>query len=313
MVFVFRRDGTFIDYHARDPKQLFVPPSTFIGRTIREVLPPAIAEVMMNALERAGQSEGPVVVEYELPMAERQWFEARIVQMDSDRLLSIVRNVTELKRASELNRELARRLISSQEVERQRIARELHDDISQRIAAVNIEIDQIAARIDSEESRGQLRALSGQVGEIATDVHRMSYELHPSKLQLVGLVAALQSLCTDVSQQRHLDVAFAHAAMPASVEADVSLCVYRVVQEALHNVARHSRASGVQVSVAYGSRQLTVQIADTGVGFEPGDVAQSGLGLVSIRERVAALDGRLTIDAAPGKGTRIAVRLPLPS
>jgi len=312
LIFILRRDGTYIDYHARDHALLFAPPSTFIGRTIREVMPAPLRDVMMNALERAGQSDEPVVIEYELPMDEPQWYEARIVQMDNDRFLSIVRNVTELKRVSELNRDLARRLISSQEVERQRIARELHDDISQRIAALNIQIDQIATHIDSAEPRGQLRALSAQVGEIASDVHRISYELHPSKLQLVGLVGALKSLCTDVSQ-RDLDVAFAHGEMPPTVGADVSLCVYRVVQEALHNVARHSRSRRAQVNVTYEDRQLAVQIADAGVGFDAGDAAHAGLGLLSIRERVAALNGRVTIDAAPGKGTRIAVRIPVPA
>ena len=311
LMFMLRRDGTYVDYHARDPKLLFVPPSAFIGRKVREVLPPPLGDRMMIALEQACESDDPVVVEYELPMAEPQCYEARIVRADGDRLLSIVRNVTELKRASDLNRDLARRLISSQEVERQRIARELHDDISQRLAALNIQIDQIAAQLAAEEARRPLRLLSKQAGEIASDVHRMSYELHPSKLQLIGFVAALRSLCRDVAKQRHLDVAFTHGAMPRSVEANVSLCLYRIVQEALNNVARHSQAGGAQVSATYDDGQISVQIADSGVGFDPERVAHAGLGLVSMRERAAAVDGRVTIDAAPGRGTRITVRIPL--
>lgn len=310
LMFMLRRDGTYVDYHTRDPKLLFVPPSAFIGRKVREVLPPPLGDRMMNALEQACERDDPVVVEYELPMAEPQCYEARIVRADGDRLLSIVRNVTELKRASDLNRDLARRLISSQEVERQRIARELHDDISQRLAALNIQIDQIAAQLP-EEARRPLRLLSEQAGEIASDLHRMSYELHPSKLQLIGFVAALRSLCRDVSKQRHLDVTFTHGAMPRSVEANVSLCLYRIVQEALNNVARHSQAGGAQVSATYDQGQIAVQIADSGVGFDPERVAHDGLGLVSMRERAAAVDGRVTIDAAPGRGTRITVRIPL--
>jgi signal transduction histidine kinase len=312
LMFILRRDGTYVDYHARDSTLLFVQPSAFIGRNVRDVLPPPLGDAMMNALQRASRSHDPVVVEYELPMGEPQSFEARIVQLDGDRLLSIVRDVTALKRASELNRELARRLISSQEVERQRIARELHDDISQRIAMLNIEIDQIATQVDSEQSR-LLRLLSAEAAEIAVDVHRMSYELHPSKLQMIGLTAALRSLCSDVSKQRHLDVVFTHGPMPASVEENVSLCLYRIVQEALHNVARHSHATGAQVSVTCENGQIAVQVADAGIGFDPERVADAGLGLVSIRERAAALDGRLTIDAGPGRGTRITVRIPLAS
>ena len=310
LMFVLRRDGTYVDYHARDSALLFVPPSAFVGRNVRDVLPPPLADVMLNAMERACQNPDGVVLEYELSMGERRSYEARIVQLDDDHLLSIVRDVTELKRASELNRVLARRLISSQEAERQRIARELHDDISQRIAALNIQLAQVATDADSEPWRARLRVLSAQAAEIAVDVHRMSYELHPSKLQIVGLITALQALCRDISTQRHLDVAFTHNAMPPSVEASVSLGLYRIVQEALHNAARHSQADAAQVSVTYDSGQIVVEVADPGVGFDPERVAGGGLGLLSMRERVAALDGRLTIDAAPGSGTRITVRVP---
>ena len=311
LMFVLGRDGTFIDFHVRDPKLLFVPPGAFVGRKVRDVLPPPLGDVMGDALERAWQSNELVVVEYELPMNDRQNFEARIVRIDDARLLSIVRDVTDLKRASELNRDLARRLISSQEVERQRIARELHDDISQRMAALNIRIDQIATQVDSERSRAQLRQVSAEAAEIAVDVHRISYELHPSKLQLIGLVAALQSLCKEVSTRRHVKVAFTPGAMPPSVDGSVALCVYRIVQEALHNVARHSHAAGAQVSVGYEDGHIAVQVADSGVGFDPERVAEAGLGLISIHERVAALDGRLSIEAAPGHCTRITARIPL--
>jgi len=162
LMFIMQRDGTYVDYHARDAALLFAPPSSFIGRTVRDVMPPPLGDLMMNALEDASRSGDPVVLEYELPMGEPRYYEARIVRMEADRLLSIVRDITELKKAAELNRELARRLISSQEVERQRIARELHDDISQRVAALNIELDRAATEAGSEALRAYLRRLSAQ-------------------------------------------------------------------------------------------------------------------------------------------------------
>jgi signal transduction histidine kinase len=313
LMFILQRDGTYVDYHARDAALLFTPPSSFIGRKVRDVMPPPLGDLMMNALEDASQSVDPVVVEYELPMGQPRHYEARIVRMEADRLLSIVRDITELKQAAELNRELARRLISSQEVERQRIARELHDDISQRVAALNIELDRAAMEAGSEALRAYLRRLSAQASEIAIDVHRVSYELHPSKLRFVGLLAALESLCGEVSKQRNLDVRFTHAAMPPVVDAAVSLCLYRIVQEALHNVARHSQARSAEVSVRGDNGEVTVQVADSGVGFDPNHVRHDGLGLVSMRERAADLNGRLTIDAAPGRGTQITVRIPATS
>jgi signal transduction histidine kinase len=311
LMFVLLRDGTYVDYHARDPKLLFVDPDALIGRRVKDVLPPELAAVMTDAFERAFQTDDPVVVEYELPMGEPRFFEARIVQFGGDRLLSIVRDVTEAKRAAQLNRDLARRLISRQEIERQRIARELHDDVSQRMALMINEIDAITAQVESEGLRARLRKLYGQAGEIALDVHHLAYELHPSRLRSLGLVAALQSLCRDALNQRHLHVVFTHGPIPPSIDENVSLSVYRIVQEALHNIARHSQASDAQVGISSDGRHLELRVADSGVGFDPAQVEQAGLGLVSMRERVAALNGQLTIDAAPGNGTRITVRIPV--
>lgn len=314
LMFVMLRDGTYVDYHARDPKLLFVPPSTFIGKKVGEVLPPALAELLMDALERASQTDDPIVFEYDLPIGgESRTFEARIVQAGADRLLSIVRDVTESRRASELNRDLARRLIAHQESERQRIARELHDDISQRIALLNIEIDTIAGQVLSEEARARLHVLGTKAQELSNDVHHMSYALHPSWLETLGLVAALQALCRDASRQRNLHVTFTHRSIPSSVDPNVSLCLYRIAQEALQNVARHSHTHEAHISVACDTDHIALQIADSGVGFNPSDRRSAGLGLASMRERVAVLKGQLAINAAPGAGTQIAVQIPLGS
>ena len=311
LMFVILRDGTYVDYHARNPKLLFVPPSAFIGRKVRDVMPPALAETFMDAFDRASQSEDPIVVEYELPVDEPRHFEARIVQAGDDRVLTIVRDVTEAKRASELNRDLARRLIASQEVERQRIARELHDDISQRIAMLSTEIDAMAEQADSEATRARLRTLSARTCDIATDVHDMSYALHPSWLKTLGLVSALQSLCRDASKQRNLRVSFTHDSIPRTLDVDISLGVYRIVQEALHNIARHSQANEANINIACNDGHIALHIADAGVGFDPALLSSAGLGLASIRERVAVLKGQLSIDAAQGGGTQITVHIPL--
>jgi len=312
LMFVMLRDGTYVDYHARDPKLLFVPPSTFLGKRVHEVMPPPLAAMFMDALERACGTDEPVVVEYELPMDEPRHFEARIVRAGADRLLSIVRDVTQEKRASELNRELAGRLIARQEIERQRMARELHDDVCQRLALLNIDIDAFAAQVDSEQSRARLRKLSAQTNEIARDVHHMSYELHPSRLRIVGLGAALRLLCRDTSQQRNLRVAFTQGSIPSAVGSDISLCLYRIVQEALHNVARHSHAEEAHVSLTCDEDDhIVLRIEDAGIGFDPRQVQHAGLGIVSMRERVTVVKGQLTIDAVPGGGTQIAVRIPL--
>jgi len=309
LMFVLGRDGTYLDYHARDRRLLFAPPDAFLGRTITDIFPPELAGMMMTALERAAMSGATVVVEYELPMDGPRFYEARIVRVDADRLLSIVRDVTESKRALEINRDLARRLLSRQEDEWQRIARELHDDISQRLALLNVELDASAAEPDADTLRMRMLRLSSQVNEIARDVHDLSYELHPSRLRSLGLVTSLRALCEEASTRLSLRVGFNHGAIPA-VDPAVSLCLFRIVQEALHNVVRHSQAHSAEVTVQCDEREITLEISDSGVGFDPADVNHAGLGLISMRERVAIVNGQLAIDAAPGGGTRVTVRIP---
>jgi len=222
-------------------------------------------------------------------------------------------DVSERKRSEELIHDLAGRLIVQQEVERQRIARELHDDIGQGIALLKVEIDLMATGVDSEQTRAQLCKLSSRVGEIASDVHDVSHELHPSRLRAIGLVSALQSLCRDTSAQRKVCVTFTQGLVPTSVDADVSLCLYRIAQESLRNVVRHSQARDAHVTITSDDGFVSLQIADSGIGFDPRHVAHAGLGLHSMRERVAILNGQLSIDAAQGSGTQIRVRIPLGS
>jgi signal transduction histidine kinase len=310
LTFEFLRDGTYVNYQVHDPAMLFVPPSEFLGRKICDVMPSALVDMMMNALDRACRSDDPIVIEYELPMAEPRFFEARLVKTGPDRLLAVVRDVTQAKRASDLIHDLAGRLIARQEIERQRIARDLHDDVSQRLTLLGIDIELIAAQAE-RELRTRLGTLSAQVAEIANAVHDISYELHPSRLRAIGLVAAVRSLCDDALKLRNLRVTFTHGAIPRSVDADVSLCLYRIVQEALHNVARHSGAREAQVSLTCDETHIALRIADSGTGFDPTQIRQGSLGLVSMQERVAFLQGQLAIDAVPGRGTEIGVRIPL--
>jgi PAS domain S-box-containing protein len=311
VMFVLRRDGTYTDYHARDEKLLFVPPAAFLGKTIRDVMPADLAATFMDALERVSTYDDPVVVEYTLPLDGTRHFEARLVSAGIDTVLSIVREVTDAKRAIELNRELAGRLIASQEDERQRVARDLHDDLSQKVALLNIEIDQIAGQMEPGEQRAALERLSAGAGEIAAEIHNLSHQLHPYKLRALGLTAAIHALCRELTERRGIHVTFAHDTPRDPADANVSLCLYRVIQEALNNVARHSYAREVSVRLTGNRNHVALRIADSGVGFDVRNDQPQGLGLVSMRERVSFLKGQLTIRTAPGKGTRIDVKIPL--
>jgi PAS domain S-box-containing protein len=311
LMFVLTRDGTYVDYHVPDRTQLFKQPDEFLGRTIGEVMPAHLADLFKGAIEQAYRSREPIVIDYDLDIGERRHYEARLVVAEDSRLLTFVRVVTESRRVIELNRELAGRLIDSQERERQRIARELHDDISQKIALLNMEIDQIEGAMPPGEQRLRMRKLSVHAGDLATDVHQLSYELHPSKLQTLGLIASLESLCRDTEGQGRVRIAFSHNNVPSTIDDQVALCLYRIAQEALHNIAKHSRASDAQVQLAQELGDLRLQVTDSGVGFDLAKVGRSGLGLVSMQERVNPMRGHVAIHTYPGGGTYINVRVPL--
>jgi PAS domain S-box-containing protein len=309
LMFVLSRDGRFVDYHARDSKLLFVPPTAFLGKTIRDAMPPDLAQTFMDAVERASQCDDAVIVEYDLPIDGGCHFEARFVYAGVDRVVSIIRNVTEAKRAVALNRDLIGKLIASQEDERHRIARELHDDVSQKIALLSIGIDLLAK--NSAADRQKFSELSDRVSEIATDIHDLSHELHPSKLQTLGLVESLQLLCRDVTRQGAVDVVFKRDVFPESVDPNVALCLYRIAQEALHNVVRHSGAREAEVRLTGDAAYLVLQVSDPGLGFDLKTGHREGLGLASMRERAAFLRGQLAIHTFAGGGTRIGVRVPM--
>ena len=223
-------------------------------------------------------------------------------------------DLTDRKATEDQLRHLSGRLITAQEEERKRLARELHDDLNQRIALMSIELEQLG-QIASNVGGGfntRLEKLQRRAQEISTDIHRMSYELHPSKLDHLGLVPALRSFCRELSISRGLHVDFTYDGFPADLSPEKTLCIFRVAQEALQNAAKHSGALRVNIHLAKTAVSIELEVSDSGCGFEINSKeATGGLGFTSIRERVRAVEGRIQISSSPGKGTRISVSIPL--
>jgi signal transduction histidine kinase len=219
---------------------------------------------------------------------------------------------TERKRAEQTLEDLAGRLIHAQEDERKRIGRELHDHVSQTLGVLAIKIDQLRAH--EEVTRGiggTLDALRRDISDITDDVHRLSHRLHSSTLDYLGLVPALQKLVSEFSERHGIRITFGHESLPAPLPSEVALCLFRVAEESLTNVAKHSKASSAHVHVAGAPDGIHLTVEDAGEGFEVTRAGRrAGLGFVSMQERLRVLHGTIHVDSAPARGTRIDAWVP---
>jgi len=206
-------------------------------------------------------------------------------------------------------RHLSRRLLGEQDAERARIARELHDDINQQLALLSMDLDRLRSeRLQVQSAKRLSQALEATNG-ISTSVRELSHRLHPSTLRLIGLVAAVDKLRRDLSPP-HLPVAFCHRNVPAQIDQNIALCVFRVAQEALRNAVKHSDASHIWVDLTGGPSSVALTVTDDGKGFDVNGLPNAGLGLISMRERVESVGGVLEIQATPASGTRLSVTVP---
>ncbi len=200
-------------------------------------------------------------------------------------------------------------MLNAQEAERSRIARELHDDISQQLALLTMDLDEVGGADPGDAKRLATEARA-RTQEIASNVRDLSHSLHPAKLRLLGLVAAVETLRLELSHSGNV-IAFRHDNVPSTLAADVTLCLFRVVQEALHNAIKYSQAKELSVCLAANETELSLSVVDDGVGFDAEVMSAKGLGLVSMKERLEMIGGLLEVRSSPGCGTRVEATVPL--
>jgi PAS domain S-box-containing protein len=223
-------------------------------------------------------------------------------------------DVTDRKLAEQTLSGVNRSLIDAQERERARIARELHDDVGQRLALLTVELERLRQNVPAlpVELHSRIGELQKHSAEIATDVQAMSHKLHSSKLQFLGITLAMKGFCKEFSKQQNVEVIFVHDDIPGAVPQEVSLCLFRVLQEALQNALKHSGVRRFDVQLCYASDAIVLTVRDSGCGFDvAAPMYSQGLGLISMAERMKLVDGHLAIDSQPQSGTTVSATVPL--
>lgn len=233
----------------------------------------------------------------------------------ASRIHGFMIDVSERKRAEEALKDLGGRLIAAQEEERRRVARELHDDFNQRLAVLSVELEQLGQKIERPLGlQRDIRRLQAQAQEIAAEIHRLSYKLHPSKLDHLGLAAAVKSLCAEITKRGKVKVEFHQSGFPAQLDNDITLCVFRIAQEGLRNCEKHSGAESARVVLTRARNAVRLLVSDNGCGFNTRTrLMETGLGFISMKERLHVVGGDLKVYSKPLHGTRIEVSIPLKS
>ena len=219
----------------------------------------------------------------------------------------------QLRLSRDRQTELSGKLITAEENERSRLASELHDDFSQRLAVLALGLENVAETMPPlpQETDRQVRALLDSAAELGADLHTLSHRLHSATLERLGLATGISALCRELAAQQNVQINFSSDAILGSVHPDVALCLFRIVQEGLRNSRKHSGANKAQVALREQGDKLYVSVRDEGCGFDVNELdKKSGLGVRSMEERVHFLGGKFAIHSEPGKGTVVEAWVP---
>jgi PAS domain S-box-containing protein len=223
-------------------------------------------------------------------------------------------DTTDQKLAQQALERVSGQLIEAQEKERSRIARELHDDICQRLALLSMELAQTnrSSSGSPDALKKSLEDIQKHCSEIAGDVQSLSHQLHSSKLEHLGIVAAIRGFCVEISKQHQVNIEFSEKRVPDDLPKDVALSLFRVAQEALHNAVKYSGVSQFAIELSGMEDAVRLVVSDAGAGFDVGEAKKNqGLGLLSMQERIHLVHGTFSVDSKPSQGTRIMAAVPL--
>ncbi|MBW1852787.1 MAG: PAS domain S-box protein, partial [Deltaproteobacteria bacterium] len=297
-----------------------------VGRPALDFVPPEFHNLAIQRMEGLAQEKSNPTIEFELLKTDGTTVAVETTSVPiqiggKPAGLVICNDITkrkhaemELLKSREDFRNLAGKLLSVQESERRRLAREMHDDLTQRLAVLAIDIGKIERDFQdtADPVFETLRSVRERLVNLSGDIHAISRQLHPSILEDLGLADAVKSECSSFTGREGIAVDYRTESVPPGIPADVAICIYRIVQEGLRNVAKHADTTQLQVSLTGKDDAIHLTIKDQGAGFDPKKTEKKlGLGLVSMQERVRLIQGDISIESRPGKGTIINVRAPL--
>jgi PAS domain S-box-containing protein len=321
-VMIWMSDTDKLCTYANQPWLEFTgrPLEAQLGNGWAESLHPEDFSRSMDTYTQAFDRREHVQMEYRLRRhdEEYRWFSATgVPRFNPDHsfagYIGSATDVTERKLAQESLADIGRKLIEAHEEERTWIARELHDDVNQRMALLAIELDRWNQQLppSAVEFHDHIHHASQRLSEIAKDIQALSHRLHSSKLEYLGIVAAAKSFCKELSEQQKAEIDFSHTNIPRSVPKEISLCLFRVLQETLQNAVKHSGVRHFRVELRGTEGEIQLTVGDLGVGFDQQDaIHRRGLGLISMRERMLLVSGEFSIKSQPGGGTTIRARVP---
>jgi PAS domain S-box-containing protein len=320
MIFLLDEDGTYLDwYSAKSIDDLYAPPDQFLGKNVRDVMPPELSGVFAEKLKNVLKTDELATVEYTLTTdGESKLFETRIVKCDDHRLLCIMRDLTERKRTEEDLRRLSSRLLTLQDEERRKIAKELHDVTAQNLYAITIYLANLRQQMD-QFTDGQAQMLMDcehLCEQCLHDVRTLSYALHPPALDRLGLTPSVAWYIGALNKRSGMEIKFEFPdhvdRLPLEMETDI----FRIIQEGLCNIALHSTSRTAMVHFHCEAGQFVLQITDNGCGLtyknSGGHNGNAfGIGLPSIRERLRRWGGHCHIDSEP-EGVILLAHVPIP-
>lgn len=326
LIFIFDSNGVYLDFKTGNQQDLALPEDIFLNKSVFDVLPETPARLLKEKIDYVIQTHTASSVEYQIDISEKKNdYECFIVPFGDTKVIAMVRNITqrkkveaELKSSQEQLKNFAAHLQFVREEERVLLAREIHDELGQILIALKIDIGMIKQHVIKavdkkiiEDINSKFEQISKLIDNTITTTRKIMTGLRPEVLELLGFKESAQLYILEFTERYQIDCTFESTATDINIDSQQSIALFRILQEALTNIAKHAKATEVEVSLTITDNKLIMKISDNGIGFDKHKKMRSdSYGLIGMKERVYLLDGKLSITGQPGQGTILLIEMP---